>query len=86
MEIINDFSFLAPYMIKSVILFLVIGLSSIVVNKTSFSVPEDDEYGGHTMSPEVASAIWEASVILVIVIIAGLSFYGEYKEKKANKK
>ena len=37
MEIINDFSFLAPYMIKSVILF------SIVVNKTSFSVPEDDE-------------------------------------------
>ena len=31
MEIINDFSFLAPYMIKSVILFLVIGLSSIVV-------------------------------------------------------
>ena len=43
MEIINDFSFLAPYMIKSVILFLVIGLSSIVVNKISFSVPEDDE-------------------------------------------
>lgn len=37
------------------------------------------------MSPEVASAIWEASVILV-VIIAGLSFYGEYKEKKASKK
>ena len=36
------------------------------------------------MSPEVASAIWEASVILVIVIIAGLSFYGEYKEKKAS--
>ena len=43
MEIINDFSFLAPYMIKSVILFLVIGLSSIVVNKISFSVQEDDE-------------------------------------------
>ena len=38
------------------------------------------------MSPEVASAIWEASVILGIVIIAGLSFYGEYKEIEASKK
>ncbi len=38
------------------------------------------------MSPEVANIVWEVSVILVIVIIAGLSFYGEAKEKKANKK
>lgn len=43
MSIINDFSFLAPFLIKSVILFCIIGLSSIVVNKISFKVPEDDE-------------------------------------------
>ncbi len=35
------------------------------------------------MSPEVANIIWEVSVILVIVLIAGLSFFGEAKEKKA---
>lgn len=38
------------------------------------------------MSPEVANIVWEISVVLVMVIIAGLSFYGESKEKKANKK
>lgn len=43
MSIINDFSFLAPYLIKCVILFCIIGLSSVVVNKISFTVPEDDE-------------------------------------------
>ena len=34
------------------------------------------------MTPEVANLIWEISVIFVIVLIAGLSFYGEAKEKK----
>lgn len=43
MSIINDFSFLGPYLIKSIILFCLIGLSSLVVNKISFTVPEDDE-------------------------------------------
>lgn len=38
------------------------------------------------MSPEVANMIWQASVVLVMIIIAGLSFYGESKEKKSNKK
>lgn len=37
------------------------------------------------MSPEIANLIWEVSVVLVIVIIAGLSFYGEAKEKKEKK-
>ncbi len=37
------------------------------------------------MSPAVANIIWEVSVVLVIVIIAGLSFYGEAKEKKEKK-
>ncbi len=43
MSIINDFSFLAPFLVKSIVLFVVIGLSSIVVNKISWTVPEDDE-------------------------------------------
>ncbi len=43
MSVINDFSFLAPFLIKSVILFVIIGLSSVVVNKISFTVPEDNE-------------------------------------------
>jgi hypothetical protein len=38
------------------------------------------------MSSEVANIIWETSVILVMVIIAALSFYGEHKEKQNNKK
>lgn len=38
------------------------------------------------MTSEVANIIWEISVILVMVIIAGLSFYGEHKEKKENSK
>lgn len=37
------------------------------------------------MSAEVASLIWEISVVFVIVLIAGLSFYGEAKEKKEKK-
>lgn len=43
MSIINDFSLIGPFLIKSIILFVLIGLSSIVVNKISFTVPEDDE-------------------------------------------
>lgn len=43
MSIINDFSFLAPFLVKSVILFCLIGLSSVVVNKISCKFPEDDE-------------------------------------------
>lgn len=43
MSIINNFSFIGPFLIKSIILFVVIGLSSIVVNKISWTVPEDDE-------------------------------------------
>ena len=43
MSIINDFSFLAPFLIKSIVLFVAIGLCSIIVNKISFTVPEDDE-------------------------------------------
>lgn len=38
------------------------------------------------MSPEVANIVWEISVILVMVVITALSFYGESKEKKKNKK
>lgn len=38
------------------------------------------------MSPAVANTIWQISVVLVMVIIAGLSFYGESKEKKSKKK
>ena len=38
------------------------------------------------MSAEVANIVWEVSVILVMVVIAACSFYGEYKEKKNNKK
>lgn len=43
MSIINDFSFIAPFLIKSIVLFVLIGASSIVVNKISWSAPEDDE-------------------------------------------
>ena len=43
MSIINDFSMIAPFLIKSTVLFILIGLSSVIVNKITFHEPEDDE-------------------------------------------
>lgn len=38
------------------------------------------------MTSEMANIIWEISVVLVMVIIAGVSFYGEKKTKDKDKK
>ncbi len=43
LHFLNDFSMIAPFLIKSVVLFVLIGLSSIIVNKLTFHEPEDDE-------------------------------------------
>ena len=43
MSIINDLSFVEPYLIKTCLIFILIGAASIIPNKLTFHEPEDDE-------------------------------------------
>lgn len=40
---LNDFSMLGPFLLKSIILIALIALSSLIVNKVTFSEPLDNE-------------------------------------------